>query len=402
MRLLRCCSLSFALIGSTSYAASPAMTAAALCDGAEALPMEVAGSRHFVNVELAGPKRTETIRFHVDSGGSTFGLLIREAAMKRLGFTDAARLPKTLRIAGRDLAVPPGVSWYVSKQADPRNERMSEGQIGAAFFGQFLVCIDPAKGRIAFAKPAAFPIDDDGTGLPIELPRMGPNKAPYVFVHAEFGGQKMLLLFDTGASGSMLERRHIDLLHAAHAGWPLIRGAAGDPDMLGGMLTEELLRVPSVVVSGRDLGAAVFVERPTNTWPEMFGVDEAHGALANDVLDRYRILIDYQRARLWLWPSGRPPDASASLVRVGVGLHYGADQCPAVTAIATGSAPDVAANLKSGDVIVAVDGKSVCDGLHHTAAAALAGGDGQKKTLQVRRAGKSFDVVVTARDLLAP
>jgi C-terminal processing protease CtpA/Prc len=168
------------------------------------------------------------------------------------------------------------------------------------------------------------------------------------------------------------------------------------------MFIEQLLRVPSLAVGGRDLGPANFVERRDGTWPRMFGVDDAHGALAGDVLDRFRMLLDYERARVWLWPSGRAPDASASLTRVGVGLHYGADKCPSVTAISSGNAPDVAAALAKGDTILAVDGKSVCDGLHHTAATALAGRDGQPKKLQLRRAGKTSEVTVTVRDLTKP
>jgi C-terminal processing protease CtpA/Prc len=97
------------------------------------------------------------------------------------------------------------------------------------------------------------------------------------------------------------------------------------------------------------------------------------------------------------------PGASASLVRVGLGLRYGTDKGRAVTSISTGNADDVAANVKAGDVLMAVDGKNVCDGLHHTAATTLAGHDGQRKKLQLRRAGKPLEVTVTVRDdLLAP
>lgn len=383
-------------------AASPTDVAATVCDGKGALPLEVVGSRHFVAVELKGPKGTETVRFHVDSGGNTFGLLLDEAVMKRLGFAKAEALPRTLRIGGRELAVPRATKWLAMKYADPRGEQIASGQIGAGFFGHFLVCIDPGKGHIAFARPEAHPIDDDGRGLALELPRLGPTKAPYPFVHAEVGGQKVLLLFDTGATTSMLERKYLDAIHGAHADWPLVRNAAGDADMLGGRFPERLLRVPSLTVGGRDLGAALFVERPDDTWPKMFGVDEAHGALANDVLGSQRMLIDYKGAHVWLWPSGRAPDASASLTRVGVGLRYGADKCPEVRLVSSGNAPDVAARLQPGDVILAVDGKSVCDGLHHTAATALAGKEGQPKQLRIRRAGATSDVTVTVRDLTRP
>src|ERR1700761_907361 len=95
MRVLRLLGFLVALLlGATVEAAPPAQVAAALCDGPDALPLEVSGSRHFVNVELKGPKRTETLRFHVDSGGNTPGFMLQKSTFERLGFTDEKQLPK--------------------------------------------------------------------------------------------------------------------------------------------------------------------------------------------------------------------------------------------------------------------------------------------------------------------
>lgn len=62
----------------------------------------------------------------------------------------------------------------------------------------------------------------------------------------------------------------------------------------------------------------------------------SHGALANDVLNRFRMILDYGAERLWLEPSGRPPDRSASITRVGVAIAFGDDGCSVIRQVWAG------------------------------------------------------------------
>src|SRR5262245_37674137 len=85
----------------------PALTVAAafekLCDGPASIPLEVAGSRHFVGILLAGPKGKETVRFHVDTGGNTPGLMLAKSVGHRLGFLTENELPRAIRLGTREV-----------------------------------------------------------------------------------------------------------------------------------------------------------------------------------------------------------------------------------------------------------------------------------------------------------
>jgi C-terminal processing protease CtpA/Prc len=118
------------------------------------------------------------------------------------------------------------------------------------------------------------------------------------------------------------------------------------------------------------------------------------------VLNRFRILIDYPSARLWLRPSGRAPDPSASTTRVGVSIAFGDDGCPVVRAVTDTNAKDTLASLEVGDVLVGIDGKNACSMWHHEIQAALAGKAGEVKRLGIRRNGQAMEVAATVGELL--
>jgi C-terminal processing protease CtpA/Prc len=126
----------------------------------------------------------------------------------------------------------------------------------------------------------------------------------------------------------------------------------------------------------------------------------SHGALANDVLLRFRLLIDYPHERLFVLPVERKPDASASFARVGVSLRFGTDGCPEIRQITDTNAPVTLEKLRIGDVLVAIDGRHVCEAWHHEISAALAGPAGTRKQLRLRRGGDTIDVEVLTAELL--
>jgi hypothetical protein len=401
--------------------------ARSFCEGPSSFPLEVAGSRHFVGVTLAGPKATETVRFHVDTGGNTPGLMIRRETADRLGFAAESALPRALRIDGRDLPVPEGARWSIGDEPPDRpvtdastRKGWSGGQLGAGFLSRFTICIDPGRGRIALATPGSVALPPPGGSIPVMMMPGGENRALYPFVQVLLtaggsftGGYGVLL--DTGATTSMLDAKKIEYQARKNPGWPVFTGAAGDADMLGGAFPERLIRAEDVRITAPkakypdrpeiDAGPATFVSRPDGTWDRMFGsvpfTMGSHGAIANDVLNRFRIILDYRDARLWLMPSGRPADRSASMVRVGLALRFGADGCPVVRQIASANAKDTLAAIQPGDVLLKIDGKDVCKLWHHEIQAELAGSAGQTKNLELRRGGASVAVTVTVADLFA-
>jgi hypothetical protein len=255
----------------------------------------------------------------------------------------------------------------------------------------------------------------------------GKNHALYPFVHVQLhdrdgafaAGYGMLL--DTGAASSFLERGKIELLRGEHRAWGAANGAAGDADMIGGPWPEALLAPPFVILDAPKAVAderglsmvptargegALFVDRPNGTWTQMFGDVEAtkgsHGAIANDVLLGFDMIVDYPRARLYVRPSGRPKDRSASMTRVGVSLAFGADGCPAVRQITDTNAERTKSALARGDVLLRVGELDACKAWHHEIQAELAGSAGDVKRLRIRRGAEERDVEVDVVDLLRP
>jgi hypothetical protein len=414
-----------------------AQTLDTLCTGPESIPLEIAGSREFVMVTIPGSTSPEPLRFAVDTGGNTPGLMVTRSALQRLGFTSEAQLPRHIAVGGRDIPLPLETTWVVldDDSADAKFERATRkgfavGQVGAGFLSHFVVCIDPGRARLGLGVPTEYDLDPGETPFIKMLMMSGPNGSEYPFVHVvlfdrgdPIGGYGLLL--DTGATTSMLDRNKLEYQRDKHPSVLRARGSFGDADMIGGTWPEEVIAVPDVALHtiaqasaaeppGRrspeperviDLGPARFVDRPTGTWDKMFGSVRAtlgsHGALANDVLLGYRIVIDYPHERLFVQPSPRPLDASASAYRVGVSLRFGDDGCPVVRQVTDTNAPETRAQIQVGDVIASIDGKDACAMWHHEVQAALAGPPGATKRLSLRRDGREENVELAVADLLS-
>lgn len=388
-----------------------------LCAGPESVPMEVAGSREFVMVTLPGGKAPEPVRFHVDTGGNTPGLLLNRSVAERLGFASVEALPRSIRIGDREMALPDVAHWMLVDDAgdDGRFDRaargdFSVGQLGAGFLSRFVVCIDPGRGRLGLGDPKRFDLDPRGAKwVPLFMVPGGKDHALYPFVRLGFrergvpAGEYGVLL-DTGATTSMLDRKAIEGHRKDHPSWPTANGAFGDADMIAGQYPERVLRVDEVAIDSVDVGPTTFVDRPTGTWANMFGdVKEtggSHGVIANDALLRFRLLVDYPHARLFVQPSGRQPDASASSSRIGLAVAFGADGCPAVRQITDTNDKVTRERIAIGDVLLAVDGQETCKRRHHEIAAALAGPAGAKKKLRLRRGEATLEVEGVSAELL--
>jgi hypothetical protein len=432
----------------TDGSGAPATLAArldALCTGPSSVPMEIAGSREYVTVTLPGSKVSEPLRFHVDTGGNTPGLMLRRSVIARLGFASVDALPKTIRIGDRAVALPFGASWIVTDDGDDETrfdraarKDFAAGQIGAGFLSRFVVCIDPGHARLGLGDPKAFDLDSAGPNdasvnadasksewVPLLLQSGGANHALYPFVHLLLREQGELaggygVLLDTGATTSMLDRNEIDYQRSHHRAWATANGAFGDADMIGGEWPEAVLSVPDVAIDtpgdssaygltkrvAIDLGPARFVDRPTGTWGRMFGDVKAtmgsHGAVANDVLLGYRLVLDYAHARLFVAPSPHERDASASSSRVGLAVRFGDDGCPVVRQITDTNAPEARSKIQVGDALLAVDGRDACAMWHHELQAALAGAPGVYKKLRLRRGAEATEIDVPTAELLGP
>lgn len=402
-----------------------------LCDGADAFPLEVAGSRHFVKATIEGPNGKEDVRLHVDTGGNTPGVVLDKDIAERLGFKDAVSIPRSLQIGRRAHALPEGASWSIFSDDFGKSTRktFSGGQIGAGFLSRYIVCIDPASGRLGLGDPRKISISDAGSPqvgtIGLSLLKGGVNQALYPFVHGVLTSKGEIvggygLLLDTGAPASMAESNVIAYQHGKQPAWPYFEGASGDADMIGSAFPEVLLRAESVSLDTPvslastlgirqpdpvGIGSALFVSRPTGTWQRMFGSPKpfagSHGAIGNDVLNRFKILVDYSSSRLFLMPSARTQDPSASMVRLGVSLRFNEKGCPEVRAVASTNREPTKSGLKKGDIITKIGGADTCSMMHHEIMAMLAGNVGDNKPLTILREGAELVLTLPVADLLA-
>lgn len=397
---------------------------ASLCNGPHALSFETAGMRDYVSVVIPGS--SARLRFQIDTGGNTAGILVRRRVASELGFASTATMPRAIQIDGRSIALPSETAWEFSDDdsenaglpagLSPR-KAFSDGQLGAGFLSRFTVCIDPKTRHIGLAEPTKSEIIPSRPWIPL-LMQVAANGAQYPFVHVimrddgQFAGGYGLLL-DTGATTSMLDRTKIDYQLARHPRLYHAHGAFGDADMIGGSFDEHVMRVDDAIVDTpraalstlgisryfeQQIGPVTFVGRPDHTWSRMFGdvslTMGSHGALGNDVLRNFRLLMDYSNRRLFLEPVAEPRETAPIPSGIGLSIAFGTDGCPRVTRISDTNSEDTKAALQIGDVIVAIDGQPTCSMWHHELSAALSGPAGKIRQLAVRRNGRPVGLIV--------
>ncbi|MCA9641217.1 MAG: hypothetical protein H6718_21295 [Polyangiaceae bacterium] len=392
------------------------------CNGPRSIPFEIFGGRQFVRVTLRGPKATREIWFHVDTTGTSKGVQLARSVAEELGYASIADLPSGLSIAGHEIALPTGAEWELQddvafRRDYARRKGFSVGQLGAGFLSRFHVCIDPASKRLSLGDPAALEVDPKGgNGIRFVSQILGYNSALYPAVAAALVKRGEIahqygFLIDTGASSSMLDESVVAFHHGKHPDWPFASGAFGDADMLGGEIAEQVLVVPEVTLlapgynqptsppNAQKLKAVQFVSRPTGQWG-MFGSVKGRGtigAVGNDVLARYRLLIDYARSRLFLAPV---PNAAGPLwERVGLSFEF-KDGCPVIRRVAEANSP-ARKLVKVGDTLLSVDGKDACKLWHHELTQALAGKVGTLHDLELQRGGRKLQVQVPTVRLLS-
>lgn len=400
---------------------APGVSFDAVCDPAHAVPMEVAGSRHFVEIELPSPRGGPArLRFHVDTGGNTRGLLLDKETAESLGFRSDEDLPRRVRIGGRAFELPEGADWTLAPLSRRARKNFSVGQLGAGFLSRFLVCFDAPNGRLVLREPTD-PGPSPARGLaeiPLTLRELGRNRALYPFLGLRFTGGAgrasavLDALLDTGAAASFLE----DLPDTPWAlGLRPVRGAAGDADMIGGAFEERMALSPSVQLSALGgespipVGASLFVSRPRGAMAGAFGgppsMRDVRAAVGNDVWNRFRFVVDYRRARLVIEVpnagavlgtralGNTPRDTSAlDVPRVGVSLSFDDDGCPVVRRISDTNDERTRGALQLGDRVLEIDGRDACRLWHHEIGAALSGaGD---KRVKLQREGVAREVTL--------
>jgi predicted aspartyl protease len=173
------------------------------------------------------------------------------------------------------------------------------GIIGASFFKRFIVEIDYQKQTIILFNPITHRLNTNKfTALDIEIYR----SKPYLYADLNIVGdstQRVKLLIDTGAGLSLLLYTHTDtsLFIPPNA----IPGNVGRG--LGGYLEGYSGRVSSLSFAGFSLNNIITSFQEADSLVENTMLNDRNGILGNNILYRFRVVINYWEGKLYLKPN---------------------------------------------------------------------------------------------------
>jgi hypothetical protein len=373
------------------------------------VPLRIEHNRPFVDFELKGADGgTHIARFWIDTGGGAF--LITEALARKLGMeweevieSDEGRFascsPPALSLAGMPVRLEHTQALVVLGQSGHMTPGLfADGLICGSLLAQHHVVFDYPHQQFTLATPGTL----TPQGIPLATPIHPESGFPRLEVQID--GQTYGMLLDTGASHTMISRRLLDTLAAAHPDWPRAHGAVGTANMGDEQLDTKKCMVrlaectwgpyqlADVSVVSRDPG--VFEERMS---PWMAG--PIVGALGGNVLRCFRVEIDYAGQTTYLEQHAPPTTHDMDLV--GLTLLPQIDGSYRVLEVAAGgNAPQDYVQIQAGDILLHVNQQEISGLSLASAVDTLRGVPGQMHTLQLERAGQRRAIQVPVRRIL--
>ena len=276
------------------------------------VPLVVINHRPYVDVTLKRPDgTTRTARLLLDTGGGSFiiveplahdlgltwGKPSREegAELAELSTTPDARIGNVpLRLDPERVLVEMGRTNFMPAAAGA----VAEGMIPGHVLAQYHVVFDYPARTLTVAKPGVLKPLGGAVEMPVKL------QSGYPRTEIEVDGQKHGMLLDTGASFTMVSTALLGAWGSAHPDWKRYTGAYGDATTLGGQ-TLETMFVPHLVWAGNDLPDAGVTSQRAGVFEQYMSRMMAapiEGSLAGNVLEHFRVEIDYKNQKLYLSP----------------------------------------------------------------------------------------------------
>jgi len=235
-------------------------------------------------------------------------------------------------------------------------------------------------------------------GSKVDSPFLQASGHPRITVSAM--NEKYGLLLDTGSRVTLARRDLLESWRAAHPAWPHTTGASGEADMPGGDGKELLLRVPEMEWGPFHIKNVVIVSRPDETYSSTtFETPTAIvGALGGNVLDGFRVEIDYPHGTTYLEQVHQPDADNMN----SAGLVLDSDAANQLVVISVSATADeiTRRNVLPGDIILQIEGKSETPWTITEASLALSGAVGETRRLLIRRRGMEIDTSVIIARLL--
>jgi predicted aspartyl protease len=371
------------------------------------VPMFLEDNRVFVELTFrrsdGSPRKA---RAWVDTGGGWFA--ITEPLAKELGVTrtgddikvgDGHATPIThpdVRLGELpiDLSTANVYEELGVTQIDPGID--AEAFLPARVLMHYNAIFDYPARLFTLAQPGALRPQGKRVGMVVH-PQSG-----FPRVEISLDGERYGFLIDTGAAYTMISRKVLEKLAAAHADWPRVTGAVAEANMIGNEMDIDalLVRIPRMNLGSLAIANVGAVSRRVGIFETSMSqmmTAPIVGAIAGNVLKTMRIELDYPDSAIYVHSNGQPAN---DLDCVGLILEVGDDGKYRVTGIARKGGRPVVDGVQPGDELTGVDGLSTDGATRDAVIRSLHGQPGDKKTLHVVRNGKKIEQVVVVQRLL--
>ncbi len=229
------------------------------------------------------------------------------------------------------------------------------------------------------------------------------NPTGLIDITGQLQGESLRFALDTGLPISFLDSERLAKLHIAHPAWPYLKGAVGAANVTGSPdeAERELLRIPDFHVGTAALSGIAFASLPPAALTklnERVGAD-TNGLLGGEALRNCRVGIDYAHQTVYIDVVSH--NAAPDMDVVGLTLRPTVDGHFTVSAVLSIDGKTTVPDVKSGDVLVGVDGAPLTGATLGQAWSLLSGTPGQSRALTLERDGRVFTVNAPVRRFLA-
>jgi predicted aspartyl protease len=274
------------------------------------VPLVVEGNRPFVDINFRkADGSARPARLLVDTGGG--GFLLTESLARELGlewgtpqreqgneFAAAKGAPQAsvgglpLELNVNRIFVVIGKDNILPKAAPGKAEGMFPGHVLARYH----VIFDYPSGKFTIARPGV--LTPRGEAMPMPVGK----QSGFPRTEVEVAGQSYGFLLDTGAAFTMVSDALLKQWGNKHAEWARHAGGHGEAALLGGQ-TIETMYVPEARWCSHELGEMGVTSQREGTFEGYMSSMMAEpivGALAGNVLKRFRIELDYKNEKLYV------------------------------------------------------------------------------------------------------
>jgi hypothetical protein len=261
---------------------------------------------------------------------------------------------------------------------DVMSGRRVDGIIGISWLSKYIIRINFDEGTVCILPSSNMPQADWGTGIPMDFGRIGLPEISGAIPGAAAPAYELQFMVDTGDNGAGALRSDVfsHVLRSQNA-----RSSQGASQTVGGTTGHRELRLAELSVANINYHGLVFSEAGGNT-------------LGLGFLSRHIVTFDFPHHKIYL-KEGKGFNKADETNMSGMGLIR-KDGRTIVFLFTYNDSPAEQAGIKTGDVILKVDGKDA-DSYGLFELRTYLKRDGQKVTMTVKRGSDVNDVSFVLR-----